>query len=52
MVEGDSDLYFFYHYLKWLQEQPGREDIVGKRELVNINGKGSYKARHKFLNRF
>ncbi|MCR5411696.1 MAG: AAA family ATPase [Patescibacteria group bacterium] len=21
MVEGDSDLYFFSHYLKWLQEQ-------------------------------
>ncbi len=52
MVEGDSDLYFFYHYLKWLQEQPGWEDIIGKRELVNINGKGSYKAWHKFLNRF
>lgn len=37
LVEGDSDLYFFSHYLKWLQEQPGWEDIIGTYELININ---------------
>jgi predicted ATP-dependent endonuclease of OLD family len=52
LVEGDSDLYFFAHYLKWLQEQPGRESIIGTYELININGKGSYKSRHRFLNKF
>ena len=52
MVEGDSDLYFFSHYLKWLQEQDWWEDIVGKWEIININGKGSYKAWHRFLNKF
>ena len=52
MVEGDSDLYFFSHYLKWLQEQPGWEFITWTYEIVNINGKWSYKAWHKFLNKF
>ena len=52
MVEGDSDLYFFSHYLKRLQEQPEREDIIGTYEIININGKGSYKSRYKFLNKF
>ena len=52
MVEWDSDLYFFSHYLKWLQEQPGWEFITWTYEIVNINGKWSYKAWHKFLNKF
>ena len=52
MVEWDSDLYFFSHYLKWLQEQPWWEFITWSYEIVNINGKWSYKARHKFLNKF
>jgi len=52
MVEGDSDLYFFTNYLKWLQEQPEREDITGTYEIININGKGSYKSWTKFLNKF
>ena len=52
MVEWDSDLYFFSHYLKRLQEQPGWELITWTYEIVNINGKWSYKARHKFLNKF
>ena len=52
MVEWDSDLYFFSHYLKRLQEQPGRESITWTYEIVNINWKWSYKARHKFLNKF
>lgn len=52
MVEWDSDLYFFSHYLKWLQEQPGWEFITWTYEIININGKWSYNARHKFLNKF
>lgn len=52
MVEWDSDLYFFSHYLKWLQEQPGWEFITWTYEIVNINGKWSYKAWHKFLDKF
>jgi len=52
MVEGDSDLYFFSHYLKRLQEQPGWEEIIGSYEIININGKGSYKSRYRFLNKF
>ena len=52
MVEWDSDLYFFSHYLKWLQEQPGREYITWTYEIVNINWKWSYKSLHKFLNKF
>ena len=52
MVEWDSDLYFFSHYLKWLQSQPWWEFITWTYEIVNINWKGSYKAWHKFLNKF
>ena len=52
MVEWDSDLYFFSHYLKWLQEQPGWEFITWTYEIININWKWSYKAWHKFLNKF
>ncbi len=52
MVEWDSDLYFFSHYLKWLQEQPGWEFITWTYEIVNINWKWSYQAWHKFLNKF
>ena len=52
MVEWDSDLYFFSHYLKRLQEQPWWEFITWMYEIVNINWKWSYKARHKFLNKF
>lgn len=52
MVEWDSDLYFFSHYLKRLQEQEWREFITWAYEIININGKWSYKAWHKFLNKF
>lgn len=52
MVEWDSDLYFFSHYLKWLQEQPWWEFITWTYEIVNINWKWSYKSWHKFLNKF
>ena len=52
MVEWDSDLYFFSHYLKRLQGQEGREYITWTYEILNINWKWSYKSRHKFLNRF
>ena len=52
MVEWDSDLYFFSHYLKRLQEQPWWEFITWTYEIVNINGKWSYKAWHRFLNKF
>lgn len=52
MVEWDSDLYFFSHYLKRLQTQPWWESIAWTYEIVNINGKWSYKAWHKFLNKF
>ena len=52
MVEWDSDLYFFSHYLKWLQKQPGFESIIWTYEIININWKWSYKSWHKFLNKF
>ena len=52
MVEWDSDLYFFSHYLKWLQWQPWWEFITWTYEIVNINWKWSYKSWHRFLNKF
>ena len=52
MVEWESDLYFFSHYLKRLQTQPWREFITWTYEIININWKWSYKSWHKFLNKF
>ena len=52
MVEWDSDSYFFSHYLKRLQKQPWREFITWTYEIININWKWSYKAWHRFLNKF
>lgn len=54
MVEGEIDAYFFEHYLQYLHNKPGeknREKITNY-EIVNINGKWSYKKRSTFLKKF
>ena len=52
MVEGETDAYFFGHYLKYLHALPERKSKVTDYEIININGKWSYKVRSKFLARF
>lgn len=52
MVEWEIDAYFFEHYLEYLHNLPeGKEKIVNY-EIININGKGSYKKRSAFLKKF
>ncbi len=54
MVEGEIDAYFFEHYLQYLHNLPngiGKEKITNY-EIININGKGSYKKRSTFLKKF
>lgn len=52
MVEGEIDAYFFEFYLQYLHKFPERRDYLKNYEIININGKGSYKKRHKFLKKF
>lgn len=52
MVEGETDEYFFEFYLRHLHTLPERKDKIADYEVININGKWSYKVRSKFLARF
>lgn len=54
MVEGEIDAYFFEHYLQYLHNLPdgkGKE-VITNYEIININGKWSYKKRSAFLKKF
>ncbi len=52
MVEGDTDEYFFYHLLDQYKKDQPRWAQIENYEILNINGKGSYKKRKGFLNKF
>ncbi len=53
MVEGEIDELFFGYYLSYLIEHfPERAKKITNYEIVNINGKGSFKRRKKFLDKF
>lgn len=52
MVEGETDAYFFDFYLKHLHMSPEWKDKLTDYEIININGKWSYKVRSTFLSRF
>ena len=52
MVEGETDAYFFEFYLRYLHSLPEWKPLVKDYEIININGKWSYKVWSKFLTRF
>lgn len=52
MVEWETDAYFFDFYLKYLHTLPERKNKLTDYEIININGKWSYKIWHKFLSKF
>jgi putative ATP-dependent endonuclease of the OLD family len=53
MVEGEIDAYFFEYYLQYLHNYlPNGRDKITNYEIININGKGSYKKRSTFLKKF
>jgi len=39
MVEGETDAYFFEHYLRYLHTLPKRKFKITDYEIININGK-------------
>ena len=39
MVEGETDVYFFEYYLRYLHTLPERKDKLTDYEIININGK-------------
>ena len=52
LVEWDTDAYFFSFYLNYLKTLPKRKDKIRDYEIININWKGSFSTRRKFLRRF
>ncbi len=52
MVEWETDAYFFEYYLNYLHSLPQWKGRVKDYEIININGKWSYKVRKKFLSKF
>lgn len=50
MVEGETDAYFFEQYIEWLEHTHNRN--IHEHEILTIDGKGSFKKRKKFLNKF
>jgi predicted ATP-dependent endonuclease of OLD family len=52
MVEGETDAYFFEHYLQHLHWLEQRRNKIKNYEIININGKGEYKKRNTFLGKF
>lgn len=53
MVEGEIDELFFGYYLSHLaQHSPDWAKKIANYEIVNINGKGSFKRWKRFLDRF
>ena len=52
LVEWDTDAYFFSFYLNYLKTLPEWKDKIRDYEIININGKGSFVARRRFLRRF
>ena len=52
MVEWETDAYFFDYYLRYLHMLPQWKSKLTDYEIININGKWSYKIWKKFLSRF
>ncbi len=52
MVEGETDAYFFDHYLSYLRKHVTWWHMIQNYEIVNINGKWSYRKWEKFLSKF
>ena len=52
LVEGDTDAYFFSFYLNYLKTFPEWKNKIRDYEIININGKGSFSTRRKFLRKF
>lgn len=53
MVEWETDAYFFEYYIQYLiKHYPDREERIKNYEIININGKWSYRRWQRFLKRF
>lgn len=52
LVEGETDMYFFSHYLNYLKGKSQRSKLITNYEIVTIGGKWWFKRRKHFLTRF
>lgn len=52
MVEWETDEYFWKFYMNFLSKQPEYAWKFEDYEILNINGKWSYRTRTRFLNKF
>ena len=52
MVEWETDAYFFDYYLQYIRTLVPRWHMIQNYEIININGKWSYRKWEKFLSKF
>ncbi len=52
MVEWETDAYFFDYYLQYISQLVPWWHMIQNYEIININGKWSYRKWEKFLSKF
>lgn len=52
LVEWETDLYFFNHYLTYLSTQPQRAPHINNYEIITISGKWGVRRWQQFLRKF
>jgi putative ATP-dependent endonuclease of OLD family len=52
MVEWETDAYFFDYYLQYISQLVPWWHMIENYEIININGKWSYRKWEKFLSKF
>ncbi len=52
LVEGETDMYFFSHYIDYLKTLPERQHRIYNYEIITISGKWWVKRRRQFLKKF
>lgn len=52
LVEGDTDMYFFSHYINYLKNKSQRKNIIHNYEIITIGWKGWFKKWKNFLTKF
>jgi predicted ATP-dependent endonuclease of OLD family len=52
LVEWETDMYFFSHYIEYLKTLPERSDRINNYEIITISGKWWVRRRKQFLKKF
>lgn len=52
LVEWETDMYFFSHYIEYLKTIPERSNRIHNYEIITISGKWWVRRRRQFLKKF